>query len=136
MKYTGWFALSAALLVAGGLLDAPVAAAPGSTATIDCKATRTDGSWLEVSCYNNDSSAGVVDVFYVCSTPLDFDRQIVFDEPGNYIAAGSTLRLSRDCGADQRVVTYQVLGYTEFQQNDLTERQRQIREQRDRAVGR
>ncbi|WP_067706829.1 hypothetical protein [Nocardia yamanashiensis] len=137
MRRTGWLVMTAAALpTATGLLAAPAAAAPDSAATVDCAGTRTYGSRLEVSCYNPDSAAGVVDVFYVCSTPLDFDRRIVFDEPGNYIAAGSMLILARDCGAQQRVITYQVQGYTEFQRDDMSQRQQQIREKRDRAAGR
>ncbi|GAB0101763.1 hypothetical protein JMUB6875_07270 [Nocardia sp. JMUB6875] len=127
--------LSGSAIVALAVTGPPASAEPG-LASIDCSATHTEGSQLIVDCFNPDLVPGVVDVFYVCSTPLDFNRQIVFDEPGNPIGAGSNLRLVRDCGPEQVVVTRQILAFTQRQQDDQSARQQQIREQRDRAAGR
>ncbi|MCU1647027.1 MAG: hypothetical protein JWN03_7302 [Nocardia sp.] len=124
-------------LFAAGLATLPASAEPSSSlAQIDCSATHRAGSRLEVSCYNPDSVTGTVDVMYVCSTPLNFDHQIFFNEPGHAIAGGSTLRLTRDCGPEQVMFTYQIWPLTGAQLDDQTARQDQIREQRDRAAGR
>ncbi|MFI1916953.1 hypothetical protein [Nocardia sp. NPDC020380] len=144
MKWSGRFAaLPVGCLILGALLTGPASAASGhparadagTLAEIDCGATRTDGSRLEISCYNPDSEPGSVDVTYVCSTPLD-GRQVVFTEPGNPIGAGATLRLSRDCGPGQVVLTYQVWPLTASQRGDQEARQERIRRQRDQEAGR
>ncbi|WP_327145076.1 hypothetical protein [Nocardia sp. NBC_01327] len=128
---------SAGGLLAAGLVAVPAGAeAGGAPAQIDCSATHRDGSKLEVSCYNADSVTGTIDLMYVCSTPLDFDHQIFFNEPALAIDGGSTLRLTRDCGPQQVMFTYQVWPLTGTQLDDQTARQNQIREQRDRAANR
>ncbi|MFJ4649936.1 hypothetical protein ACIP5Y_01540 [Nocardia sp. NPDC088792] len=144
MKWGGRFAvLAVSGLALGALLTGPASAASGglartdagTLAEIDCGATHTAGSRLEISCYNPDSEPGSVDVTYVCSTPLD-GRQVVFTEPGNPIGAGAALRLSRDCGPGQVVLTYQVWPLTASQLGDQAARQERIRRQRDQEEGR
>lgn len=129
-----------AMLLAGGLIGltllSPRAGAAPSMEAIDCSATRSDGALLIVDCVNPDSTPGVVDILYACSTPLDFDHRMLFDEPGNPIGAGATFHAVRDCGPDQVVVLRQVVGYTQRQLDDQSVRQRQIREKRDREAGR
>ncbi|MFF2551507.1 hypothetical protein ACFVUS_10940 [Nocardia sp. NPDC058058] len=127
-------ALVAGLLLAG--MSAPAGAQPETLAQIDCSASHRNGPILEVRCANADSQPGTVDLMYVCSTPLDFDRRIVFNEPGIPIGGGATLRLTRDCGPDQVVFTYQLWALTRGQLDDQAARQDQIRARRDRAAGR
>ncbi|QLY29521.1 hypothetical protein [Nocardia huaxiensis] len=128
-------ALAAGVLLAGtpNLLPRAEAAPP---LLITCADSYTEESRLEVSCHNRDSGAGTVDLMYVCSTPLDFGRQIVFNEPGFRVGGGSTLRLTRDCGAEQVVISYQLWPLTAEQQADIDGRQAKIREQRDQATPR
>ncbi|MEV6768510.1 hypothetical protein AB0N05_07730 [Nocardia sp. NPDC051030] len=137
MRRTGWIVVAGGLLAAGMTASGLAVAEPDSSlAMIDCSDSYRTGQFLEISCYNPDSAAGTVDLFYACSTPLDFDHQVIFNEPGFSIGPGSTLRLHRDCGAEQVVITFQASGLTASQQDDQNTRLDQLREKRDRAAGR
>ncbi|MFB7716988.1 hypothetical protein [Nocardia sp. NPDC056100] len=127
-----------AVLTGGLLLAVPTgqSMAQPRAAEIDCSASHKNGRILEVSCYNEDSAAGTVDLVYVCTTPLDWDRRIVVNEPGFTVGGGGVLHLIRDCGDGQVVFTYQVTALTQRQFDDQTARQDQIRARRDRAAGR
>ncbi|MBL1078941.1 hypothetical protein JK358_31510 [Nocardia sp. 2] len=132
---TALIATLGGLVVAAGPFHA-VPAAADPPPMIDCGDTYTEGSRLEISCHNPDSAPGTVDLMYVCSTPLDFGRRIVFNEPGFTVGAGATLRLTRDCGAEQVVVTHQLWTLTAEQRADNDARIAGIRERRDRATPR
>ncbi|NNH70960.1 hypothetical protein HLB23_13995 [Nocardia uniformis] len=126
----------AATLLALGLAAAPAAAQPNVPFMIDCSASHTDDSRLLLSCANPGSLPGTVDLMYVCSTPLDFNRQIIFNEPGHFVAPKSTLRLTRDCGPEQVIITYQAWPLTQDQQDDEQTRLDRIRAERDELAGR
>lgn len=136
MRSTLLTALTGALLALGTVGAGLAGADPGALAQVDCDASYKDGPTLRVSCYNADTEPARVDLMYVCSTPLDFDRRMFFTEPGFPVGPGSTLRLTRDCGPEQVVLSYQVWPLTQGQLRDQSARQDQIREKRDRQAGR
>ncbi|MEV6556833.1 hypothetical protein AB0M22_14015 [Nocardia sp. NPDC051756] len=131
-----WIARTLICLAACATGSVPVAAAQADAAMIDCGDSAKAGARLDITCHNPTAEAGTVSVTWVCSTPLDFTRRIVFTEPDHTIAAGSALRFTRDCGPDQVVLTYQAWPVTVAQQQDQNTRLDRIRDKRDREMGR